>query len=133
MLEWENIRHCRDEYHASLFYLGHQPGVKATLTPLRISPSTRSFHGPAGDGVDLWRVLAQVGLAGFGKTIPRAALRRAAATGGAGQAVAERATGALDPDEPFTAIDKQGVRVLEQLFLAHADRGAWWSLRPTRI
>ena len=26
-------------------------------------------------------------------------------------------------DEPFTAIDKQGVRVLEQLFLAHADRG----------
>jgi heme exporter protein A len=38
----ENIRHCRDEYHASLLYLGHQPGVKATLTPLRISPSTRS-------------------------------------------------------------------------------------------
>ena len=27
----ENIRHCRDEYHASLLYLGHQPGVKATL------------------------------------------------------------------------------------------------------
>ena len=26
-------------------------------------------------------------------------------------------------DEPFTAIDKQGVKVLERLFLAHAERG----------
>ena len=26
-------------------------------------------------------------------------------------------------DEPFTAIDKNGVKVLERLFLAHADNG----------
>ena len=61
----ENIRHCRDEYHASLLYLGHQPGVKATLTPLENLSFYQKLHGPAGDGVDLWRVLAQVGLAGF--------------------------------------------------------------------
>ncbi|NCB64457.1 MAG: cytochrome c biogenesis heme-transporting ATPase CcmA [Clostridia bacterium] len=61
----ENIRHCRDEYHASLLYLGHQPGVKATLTPLENLSFYQKLHGPVGDGVDLWRVLAQVGLAGF--------------------------------------------------------------------
>ena len=54
----ENIRHCRDEYHASLLYLGHQPGVKATLTPLENLSFYQKLHGPAGDGVDLWRVLA---------------------------------------------------------------------------
>jgi len=119
----ENIRHCRDEYHASLLYLGHQPGVKATLTPLENLSFYQKLHGPAGDGVDLWRVLAQVGLAGF-EDYPAGQLsagqqRRVAL---ARLWLSERpALWILD--EPFTAIDKQGVRVLEQLFLAHADRG----------
>ena len=29
----ENIRHCWDEYHASLLYLGHQPMSRRPLTP----------------------------------------------------------------------------------------------------
>lgn len=108
---------------ASLLYLGHQPGVKATLTPLENLSFYQKLHGPAGDGVDLWRVLAQVGLAGF-EDYPAGQLsagqqRRVAL---ARLWLSERpALWILD--EPFTAIDKQGVRVLEQLFLAHADRG----------
>ena len=68
-------------------------------------------------------VLAQVGLAGF-EDYPAGQLsagqqRRVAL---ARLWLSERpALWILD--EPFTAIDKQGVRVLEQLFLAHADRG----------
>ena len=61
----ENIRHCRDEYHASLLYLGHQPGVKATLTPLENLSFYQKLHGTAEASVDLWQVLAQVGLAGI--------------------------------------------------------------------
>ena len=52
----ENIRHCRDEYHASLLYLGHQPGVKATLTPLENLSFYQKLHGTAEASVDLWQV-----------------------------------------------------------------------------
>lgn len=119
----ENIRHCRDEYHASLLYLGHQPGVKATLTPLENLSFYQKLHGTAEASVDLWQVLAQVGLAGF-EDYPAGQLsagqqRRVAL---ARLWLSERpALWILD--EPFTAIDKQGVRVLERLFLTHADRG----------
>ena len=73
--------------------------------------------------MDLWQVLAQVGLAGF-EDYPAGQLsagqqRRVAL---ARLWLSERpALWILD--EPFTAIDKQGVRVLERLFLTHADRG----------
>ena len=40
----ENIRSCRDEYHANLLYLGHQPGVKAALTPLENLAFYQKLH-----------------------------------------------------------------------------------------
>ncbi|MGL6334879.1 cytochrome c biogenesis heme-transporting ATPase CcmA [Aeromonas jandaei] len=119
----ENIRACRDEYHASLLYLGHQPGVKAALTPFENLTFYQRLHHSAQTESDLWQILARVGLAGF-EDNPTGQLS-------AGQqrrvALARLWLCNLPSlwilDEPFTAIDKQGVKVLEQLFLAHADRG----------
>lgn len=121
----ENIRHCRDEYHANLLYLGHQPGVKAALTPLENLAFYQKLHHAADTSVDLWRVLAQVGLAGF-EDNPTGQL-----SAGQQRRVALARLWLSDQpalwilDEPFTAIDKQGVKVLERLFLTHAERGAW--------
>ena len=84
--------------------------------------------------MDLWRVLAQVGLAGFG-TIPRASSRR-------GQQRQVALARLWLSDRPrrsgsWTALhrhlDKQGVRVLEQLFPDPCGPGAWWCSPPTRI
>ena len=61
----ENIRHCRDEYHANLLYLGHQPGVKAVLTPFENLKFYQQLHHPQQTEIDLWQILARVGLAGF--------------------------------------------------------------------
>ena len=61
----ENIRHCRDEYHANLLYLGHQPGVKAALTPFENLKFYKQLHHPQQTETDLWQILARVGLAGF--------------------------------------------------------------------
>lgn len=119
----ENIRSCRDEYHANLLYLGHQPGVKANLTPLENLGFYQKLHGTGSAGVDLWQVLARVGLAGF-EDYPAGQL-----SAGQQRRVALARLWLSDKpalwilDEPFTAIDKQGVKVLERLFLAHADRG----------
>ncbi|MFM4964095.1 cytochrome c biogenesis heme-transporting ATPase CcmA [Aeromonas bivalvium] len=119
----ENIRHCRDDYHDQLLYLGHQPGVKGGLTPLENLGFYQKLHQTDADGADLWQILARVGLAGF-EDYPSAQLsagqqRRVAL---ARLWLSERpALWVLD--EPFTAIDKQGVKVLERLMLDHADRG----------
>ncbi|MGL5812327.1 MAG: cytochrome c biogenesis heme-transporting ATPase CcmA [Aeromonas sp.] len=119
----EDIRRCRDEYHANLLYLGHQPGVKATLTPLENLAFYQKLHSTEATSVDLWQVLAQVGLAGF-EDYPAGQL-----SAGQQRRVALARLWLSDKpalwilDEPFTAIDKQGVKVLERLFLAHADRG----------
>ncbi|MGY6038781.1 cytochrome c biogenesis heme-transporting ATPase CcmA [Aeromonas sp. AE23HZ002T15] len=119
----EDIRRCRDEYHANLLYLGHQPGVKASLTPLENLAFYQKLHSTEVAYVDLWQVLAQVGLAGF-EDYPAGQL-----SAGQQRRVALARLWLSDKpalwilDEPFTAIDKQGVKVLERLFLAHADRG----------
>ncbi|MFM5441063.1 cytochrome c biogenesis heme-transporting ATPase CcmA [Aeromonas enteropelogenes] len=119
----ENIRHCRDEYHANLLYLGHHAGVKAALTPFENLKFYQQLHHPQQQGSDLWQILARVGLAGFEEN-PTGQL-----SAGQQRRVALARLWLCDKpslwilDEPFTAIDKQGVKVLEQLFLAHAERG----------
>ncbi|TNI90558.1 cytochrome c biogenesis heme-transporting ATPase CcmA [Aeromonas allosaccharophila] len=119
----ENIRHCRDEYHANLLYLGHQPGVKAALTPFENLKFYQQLHHPQQTETDLWQILARVGLAGFEES-PTGQL----SAGQQRRVALARFWLSQKPalwilDEPFTAIDKQGVKVLEQLFLAHAERG----------
>ena len=119
----ENIRHCRDEYHANLLYLGHQPGVKAALTPFENLKFYQQLHHPQQTETDLWQILARVGLAGFEEN-PTGQL----SAGQQRRVALARLWLSQKPalwilDEPFTAIDKQGVKVLAQLFLAHAERG----------
>lgn len=119
----ENIRHRRDEYHANLLYLGHHAGVKAALTPFENLKFYQQLHHPQQQDIDLWQILARVGLAGFEEN-PTGQL-----SAGQQRRVALARLWLCDKpslwilDEPFTAIDKQGVKVLEQLFLAHAERG----------
>ena len=119
----ENIRHCRDEYHANLLYLGHQPGVKAALTPFENLKFYQQLHHPQQTETDLWLILARVGLAGFEENptgqLSAGQQRRVALA----RLWLSQKAALWILDEPFTAIDKQGVKVLEQLFLAHAERG----------
>ena len=119
----ENIRHCRDEYHANLLYLGHQPGVKAALTPFENLKFYQQLHHPQQIVIDLWQILARVGLAGFEEnpTGQRSAGQQRRVSLARLWRSQKPALWILE--ELFTAIDKQGVKVLEQLFLAHAERG----------
>lgn len=129
----ENIESAREDYHQDLLFLGHQTGVKRELTAYENLMFFQSMHlcntqgdltgSPKVTGEDrLWQALAHVGLAGR-EDVPAGQL-----SAGQQRRVALARLWLSDHklwilDEPLTAIDKQGVKVLEQLFLSHVQRG----------
>jgi len=119
LYQGEDIRRCRYEYLANILYIGHQPGLKMTLTAeenlLWMSPTACS-------GNDIRAALAEVGLRSY-EDVPCYSLS-------AGQhrrvALARLLVSAATIwylDEPFTAIDKQGVAILQALMRNHVDDG----------
>jgi heme exporter protein A len=106
---------------APLLYLGHQPAVKALLTPRE----NLAWHVSGEEDLSdehIMQALDHVGLYGY-ENVPSHALS-------AGQHrrvnlarlyLSQRPLWLLD--EPFTAIDKGGVAQLEQQLVAHAQRG----------
>ena len=129
----EDIHTAREDYHQELLFLGHQTGVKRELTAFENLAFFQAMH-KCNEGSDLkgkpkvtgddalWQALAHVGLAGR-EDVPAGQLsagqqRRVAL---ARLWLSNHKLWVLD--EPLTAIDKQGVKVLENLFLSHVERG----------
>ncbi len=117
------LHRVRTEFLAALLYLGHSTGIKPALTPRENLAWHGALRGASGDaGAAVETALDQVGLRGF-EDAPCFTLS-------AGQ---QRRVGLarlfLSPaplwvlDEPFTAIDRQGVAELEGWIAAHARRG----------
>ncbi|MGB5444860.1 MAG: cytochrome c biogenesis heme-transporting ATPase CcmA [Psychromonas sp.] len=115
------INEERESFHQQLLYLGHKTGIKPELTPLENLQFFNKLHG-CKEAVDLWHVLAQVGLAGY-EEITTAQL----SAGQQRRVALARLWMNNCPlwvlDEPFTAIDKSGISVLESLFVKHARQG----------
>jgi heme exporter protein A len=119
---------------APLLYLGHHSGVKALLTPRENLAWHVSGEGSYSNR-EIETALAQVGLYGY-EDVPSHALS-------AGQhrrvnlarLYLNRCSLWL-LDEPFTAIDKQGVAELEALFVRHVESGGgvvMTSHQPLRV
>lgn len=118
---WRGRNTLRDRanYQQDLLFIGHQPGIKAVLTPFENLQFYQAVRGAA-EHQAIWRALEQVGLVGY-EDLPVAQLS-------AGRRVAlARLWLSAAPlwilDEPLTAIDKQGVAELISLFEQHAQRG----------
>ncbi|NNN43315.1 MULTISPECIES: cytochrome c biogenesis heme-transporting ATPase CcmA [Vibrio] len=118
----ENIAQDRESFHRDLLFLGHQTGIKRELTPLENLRFYQKVSNSTCEDQPLYQALAKVGLVGV-EEVPVAQLsagqqRRVAL---ARLWLSEHLLWVLD--EPLTAIDKQGVWVLEQLFLRHTEVG----------
>ncbi|WP_260259439.1 cytochrome c biogenesis heme-transporting ATPase CcmA [Vibrio intestinalis] len=119
----ETIESNRDAYHQDLLFLGHQTGVKRELTAYENVRFYLSIHSKkAVEKQAIFDALTKVGLAGR-EDVPVAQL-----SAGQQRRVALARLWLSDHklwilDEPLTAIDKQGVKVLEALFLQHAQNG----------
>ena len=117
----EPIKKARHQFHSALHYLGHLPGVKAALTPIENLRWSCGLSNPVSDK-EILSALEQVGLFGFEES-PSFAL----SAGQQRRVALARLYLTKSPlwilDEPFTAIDKTGVKALEQLIYAHAEAG----------
>lgn len=116
------MRQARQAFLSSLLYLGHAPGVKGALTPLENLAWYQALAGGAGHEAARLAALESVGLAGF-EDVPAAQLsagqqRRVAL---ARLELTPRPLWVLD--EPFTAIDRDGVAALEERLIVHARSG----------
>lgn len=119
-VRWENkrINQQREQWHQNMLYLGHQPGIKAVLSPLE---NLRFCHPDCHDG-QIFDALECVDLLGYEEV--------AVAQLSAGQqrrVALARLWLSRAPlwilDEPLTAIDKAGVEKLMARFTEHADNG----------
>jgi heme exporter protein A len=118
----QGIRTLREEYWQTLAYVGHLNGVKDDLTALE----NVRFAGELGGRADDARAevaLRALGLGGFlrsqARFLSQGQRRRIAL---ARLFLAERARLWI-LDEPFTALDVRGVKVLSDLIGAQAQRG----------
>jgi len=117
----ENTRRQRDEFHQALLFLGHQPGIKSVLTAYENLAFYQSVDGEKNSDA-LYQALEHVGLLGYEDVMV------AQMSAGQQRRVAlARLWLTRAPlwilDEPLTAIDKQGVATLIELFELHASRG----------
>ncbi len=117
----ESIQRVKAEYLNHLLYIGHLPGVKKALSPRE---NLDWFTGVASghQRCTVEQALDQVGLFGFEDTpcyhLSAGQLRRVAL---ARLFITPARLWVLD--EPFTAIDKEGVSNLENLIAEHAAGG----------
>ncbi|MEO5344137.1 MAG: cytochrome c biogenesis heme-transporting ATPase CcmA [Gammaproteobacteria bacterium SHHR-1] len=118
----ENAHRLREDFSRELLYLGHKNGIKGDLTGLenlRISSIL--------DGFDLsqrqaWEALERIGLDGHedlpAKVLSQGQKRRVALA----RLLVNRAP-LWVLDEPFTALDKAAVELLQQVIREHLERG----------
>lgn len=122
MWQGESISSNREDYYANMVYIGHLPCIKADLTVLenvRALLDTRSF---ALSNSIIEAALAKVGLASYedvpGKALSSGQRRRILL------AFIELAQAKLwILDEPLTALDVQGVDLMESMILEHRQAG----------
>lgn len=110
----------REEYHQNLLYLGHTPGVKSEMTAQENLAFNLSLHGYDESAAE--ETLSKVNLLGFEDALAShlsAGQHRRIALARLWQSNAK----IWILDEPFTAIDKQGVKHLETLFIQHINEG----------
>jgi heme exporter protein A len=119
--EGQDVQNIRETFNSHMFYLGHSPAINKTLTPLQNLRWYCASHGFSDDAAIL-AALAELGLAGY-ENIPchqmSAGQQRRVSL--ARLLLSQARLWILD--EPFTALDKQGVVELEGRIAAKVQAG----------
>ncbi|MGQ4276395.1 cytochrome c biogenesis heme-transporting ATPase CcmA [Pseudidiomarina sp. E22-M8] len=114
------IHYHEDDWREQLVFMGHKAGVKAELTALENVSLQARLSGNA--KVDPWQLLATVGLLGL-EDLPAGQL-----SAGQQRRIALTRLWYTDAslwilDEPFTALDSDGITLLQQRFAEHTAAG----------
>jgi len=122
MWQGELISSNREDFYANMVYIGHLPCIKADLTVLENVRSLLDTRSLTLSNVVIEAALAKVGLASYedvpGKALSSGQRRRILL------AFIELAQARLwILDEPLTALDVQGVALMESMILEHRQAG----------
>ncbi len=120
LYQQQPIQSQREHYHQQLLYIGHLAGIKGEMTAAENLSFNLAMKGLS--TVDVENTLSHVNLIGFEDALAShlsAGQHRRIAL--AQLWVSQAKLWILD--EPFTAIDKQGVALLEQLICQHTTQG----------
>ena len=120
-LSGQRLSEQRAELASNLLWIGHAAGIKDLLSAEENLHWLCALHRPASREA-IWAALAAVGLQGF-EDVPCHTL-----SAGQQRRVALARLHLDSPalwilDEPFTALDKQGVAALEEHLARHCERG----------
>ncbi|AGA90152.1 heme ABC exporter, ATP-binding protein CcmA [Thioflavicoccus mobilis 8321] len=118
----EDIRQLGDEYHRDILYFGHLNGIKADLTGLENLRIAATLDGDRVATEDLWRALERMGLMGF-EDLPTRMLSQGQKKRVALARLVLSSATLWILDEPFTALDKDAVALLQTLIANHVDAG----------
>ena len=121
LLNGEPLHSQRTELAHNVLWIGHAAGIKDLLSAEENLSWLCALHQPANREA-IWQALAAVGLRGF-EDVPCHTL-----SAGQQRRVALARLYLESPalwilDEPFTALDKQGVAQLEEHLAAHCEQG----------
>ena len=118
----DNIRSLREDFSKHLLYLGHKNGIKGDLTGLENLIISSILDGFEIDTKTAWNALERIGLDGHedlpAKVLSQGQHRRVAL---ARLLVNEASLWVLD--EPFSALDKGAVTLLQSVIREHLDKG----------
>jgi len=117
----EDIQAVRSEYVTEVAYVGHANGIKGDLSPQENLGLVTRLHRPKTDA-NTDDALLRIGLAGY-EDIPTRKL-----SAGQRRRVALARLLVIDArlwilDEPFTAVDKTGVDLIQDLLAEHIQGG----------
>ncbi|MEZ5672118.1 MAG: cytochrome c biogenesis heme-transporting ATPase CcmA, partial [Thiotrichaceae bacterium] len=120
---WKNqdIQSIRLEYCTELSYIGHVPGIKQELTPLENLAITQAL-GAVTTTIQRDTALSIVGLYGF-EDVPTRNLSAGQQRRVALARLLIHHTQLWILDEPFTALDRTAINMVEALLDTHARRG----------
>jgi heme exporter protein A len=121
LLNGQPLTAQRSELARNLLWIGHAAGIKDLLTPEENLSWLCALHRPASHEA-IWKALDSVGLRGF-EDVPCHTL-----SAGQKRRVALARLYLDSPklwilDEPFTALDKQGVAQFEEHLAVHCEKG----------
>ncbi|MBQ4837050.1 cytochrome c biogenesis heme-transporting ATPase CcmA [Pseudoalteromonas luteoviolacea] len=122
LFNMRNIKEDYDGYAQSLLFIGHKTGVNQQLTAYENVTHWLSVHGYTSTESEIYSLLGKLGLVGL-EDVPVRTL-----SAGQQRRVALVRLWLNDAklwilDEPFTALDKKGVAMLQSRFQQHLDKG----------
>ena len=118
----EEINFAREDYYSSMIYIGHLPCIKGDLTTLENIRSLLDTRSQILARDKIEKALTRVGLEGFGDVFGKAlssGQRRRVLL--AFLLLAQAQLWILD--EPLTALDINGVKLVESMIVEHREAG----------